>query len=186
MLPRWLRSLSRPHRSSSFRPRSLAHRLCLEALENRVLLTTYTVTTTADSGDGSLRQMIMDSNSNGGPNEIRFSIGSGVQTINLLSELPAITTPVTIDGTSQPGSGNTPRIELNGSGAGSGANGLHITAGERPIKWLSHRAVRLNLHICHIVASVIFRRVTGGQLPSRNGSGRSGPSRVRRGLCWRK
>jgi hypothetical protein len=106
-------------------------------LEDRLLLTTYMVTNTNDSGMGSLRQAIMDSNSNGGPNLIRFSIDSGLQTINLLSQLPTITTPVTIDGTSQPGSGNTPRIELNGNGAGSGASGLQISAGNSTIEGLA-------------------------------------------------
>ena len=69
------------------------------------LANTYTVTTTADSGAGSLRQAILDANANPGADTISFNItGSGVQTITTSSALPAISSPVTIDGFSQPGS----------------------------------------------------------------------------------
>jgi len=66
---------------------------------------TFTVTTTADSGAGSLRQAITDANSSAGPHTIQFAIpGSGVHTISLLTPLPAITQTTTIDGYTQPGS----------------------------------------------------------------------------------
>ena len=70
----------------------------------------FAVTTTADSGPGSLRQAILDSNAaTGQTNTIDFDIpGSGVQTIAPLSPLPAITNPVLIDGFSQPGYAGTP------------------------------------------------------------------------------
>jgi Right handed beta helix region len=64
------------------------------------------VTTVADSGPGSLRQAILDANLNPGADTIVFDIpGSGVQTINLLSELPSLTDDagVSIDGFTQPG-----------------------------------------------------------------------------------
>ena len=52
----------------------------------------------------------------GGANtEIRFAIGSGIQTINVLTPLPAIVESLTIDGTTQPGFAGSPIIELNGS-----------------------------------------------------------------------
>ncbi len=67
--------------------------------------TTYTVTSTADSGAGTLRQAILDSNTNPGADTIQFNIvGSGVQTIVLAAGLPALTSPVTIDGYTQAGS----------------------------------------------------------------------------------
>jgi titin len=127
------------------RPRRSVHGLVglntlrprIEDLEGRLLLSTYLVTNTNDSGAGSLRQAILDSNGNPGSNTIDFSIGTGVQTIRLASALPTITVPVVLDGTSQPGSGNTPRIELDGSGAGSGADGLQITAGNSTVKGLA-------------------------------------------------
>lgn len=66
---------------------------------------TFCVTNTADAGTGSLRQAITDSNTAGGANTIGFQIpGSGVQTIALTSQLPAIKGSLTIDGYSQPGS----------------------------------------------------------------------------------
>ena len=67
---------------------------------------TFLVTNTADSGAGSLRQAILDSNALvSGPRTIAFNIpGGGVQTIRPLSALPAITASVTIDGYTQPGS----------------------------------------------------------------------------------
>ena len=97
-------------------------------MEDRTLLSTFLVSNTDDSGPGSLRQAILDSNAaTGATNTIDFDIpGPGVQTIDPLSPLPAITDPVLIDGFSQPGYAGTPLIELNGSQAGGG-DGLTIT-----------------------------------------------------------
>jgi hypothetical protein len=90
--------------------------------------TTYTVTNTADSGAGSLRQAITDANTNGGTDTIAFNIpGSGVHTIDVPTALPTITSPVIIDGTTQPGYVGSPVIELNGASAGSGP-GLSLAA----------------------------------------------------------
>ena len=77
----------------------------LEMMEDRTLLSTFLVSNTGDSGPGSLRQAILDSNAaTGATNTIDFDIpGNGVQTIAPLSSLPAITQPVLIDGYSQPG-----------------------------------------------------------------------------------
>jgi hypothetical protein len=100
----------------------------LEVLEDRTLLSTFTVINTGDSGPGSLRQAIVDSNAaTGGANTIDFAIpGPGVQVIAPGSPLPAITQAVLIDGTSQPGYAGTPLIEIDGSQAGGG-DGLTIT-----------------------------------------------------------
>jgi len=83
--------------------------------------TTFTVTTTADSGAGSLRQAILDANTNPGSDTIAFSItGSGVHTIQPAAPLPMITGPVTIDGYTQPGS------SPNSNGPGLGDNSIHL------------------------------------------------------------
>ena len=86
----------------------------------------YTVSSTADSGVGSLREAIAYADAYGGATTIALSIGTGQQTIDLLSPLPAITGPVTIDGTTQPGYSDKPLIELDGADAGAGANGLTL------------------------------------------------------------
>lgn len=96
--------------------------LRLEQLENRVVLSTFTVIDTDDSGAGSLRQAILDANaSDAGADLISFAIpGNGVHTIAPLTALPIIwgagAGPITIDGTSQPGfvSDGLHPIELSG------------------------------------------------------------------------
>ena len=72
---------------------------------------TFTVTNTADSGAGSLRQAILDANASPGLDTIAFNVtGAGcagtptVCTIAPASALPVITSPVLIDGYTQPGS----------------------------------------------------------------------------------
>ena len=97
---------------------------------NSVWGNTLTVTTTNDSGPGSLRQAILDANTNSNADTIVFQIGGTKPfTINLASNLPAASYPLTINGTTQSGYTNTPIVELNGAGAGSGAVGLQFNAG---------------------------------------------------------
>ncbi len=96
------------------------------------------VTNTNDSGEGSLREAINDAN-NTVRNQFELSVtvpfripgALGMNTINITSQLPSITGPVTLDGWSEggPGYDGPPLIELNGTGAGpnpdnSPANGL--------------------------------------------------------------
>ena len=117
-----------------------------ESLEDRRLLATFLVTTTADSGAGSLRQALLDSNAAtpapGSTNEIEFMIGSGPQTIAPMTALPTITEPVDLNGQTQPGFGTTPIITLDGSsafnasGSRAGVNGLTITAGNSTVQGL--------------------------------------------------
>ena len=110
----------------------------VELLETRQMLSTYVVNSTADSGPGTLRRAISDSN--GDPaqaNVISFDLGtSGVQTIDLLSALPAITQSVTIDGTTEPGFSGAPLVELNGAGAGSTTAGLVAQANDTTVEGL--------------------------------------------------
>jgi hypothetical protein len=70
----------------------------------------YTVTTTADSGPGSLRQAMTDANATAAiADEIHFNIaGAGPHVINALTPLPSVTSSLTIDGFTQSGaSANT-------------------------------------------------------------------------------
>ena len=101
----------------------------LELLEGRLLPSTFPVTSMADSGPNTLRQAILNANTNPGADIITFAIsGPGVHEIQPLSALPPITGSVRIDATTQSGYAGTPLIQLDGSLAGSGANGLTIDA----------------------------------------------------------
>jgi parallel beta-helix repeat protein len=65
---------------------------------------TFTVTTDARVGPGSLNQAILDANANPGPDTIVFAIpGDGVHVIDIANDLPEILHPVVIDGYTQPG-----------------------------------------------------------------------------------
>lgn len=96
----------------------------------------FTVTSTADSGTGSLRQAITDANSTAGADEIDFAItaGSGVRTITLSTAQPAITETVTIEGTTQSGFTTMPVIAINGNNRN--LNGLTVSAGGCTIRGL--------------------------------------------------
>jgi hypothetical protein len=92
-------------RSPRPRHRNRRYQPVIDAVESRLLLSTITVTTTADDGPGSLRQAIEMADADGGTNTIDFDIpGSGPQVITPFFALPPITSPLTIDGYTQPGS----------------------------------------------------------------------------------
>jgi hypothetical protein len=113
--------------------------------------TTFTVTGTADSGPGSLRQAIVDANTNAGVDTVLFAIpGMGPHSIRPTSSLPAITDAVTIDGYSEPGAVEATltspavlMIELAGTFAGW-TSGLHISAGGCIVRGLA-----VNRFQCH-------------------------------------
>ena len=86
------------------------------------LLGAIQVTTTADSGAGSLRAAILAANGTPALDVIQFAIpGSGIKTISPATPLPGLTTAITIDGTTQSGYAGSPVIELDGTSAGSGS-----------------------------------------------------------------
>ena len=82
----------------------------LELLEERTLLSAFTVLNLNDHGAGSLRQAILNANSNPGADVINFGVAG---TITLNSALPTIAGQVNIDGTSAPGFAGTPLVEVN-------------------------------------------------------------------------
>jgi uncharacterized repeat protein (TIGR01451 family) len=130
-------------------PRRGTPRPGLESLESRAVPATFTVTTIADSGPGSLRQAITNANGASGVDTISFNIpGAGLHTIAPTSPLPAITDPTIINGYSQPGSrpnADGPgladnaaiAIELSGANAGPNANGLQISVGGTSVRGLA-------------------------------------------------
>ncbi|MBL9173148.1 MAG: right-handed parallel beta-helix repeat-containing protein [Verrucomicrobiales bacterium] len=97
----------------------------------------FVVTTTADSGPGSLRQAILDANAalNLG-DRITFALpGAGPHVISVATALPAIGSPVTLDGFTQPGaSPNTLadgfngvlQVHLDGATAPINTDGLQV------------------------------------------------------------
>ena len=105
-----------------------------EPLEDRRVLSTFTVTSaldTVDPGDGALtlREAIVAANDTAEADTIEFNIaGFGVHTISPTSALPAIINPLTIDGSSQPGYSDSPLIEVSGASAGSNIYGFAVYA----------------------------------------------------------
>jgi hypothetical protein len=90
------------------------------------------VTVDADAGTGSLRQAIINANAAPGRDTITFNIPSGgTPSIILASPLPEITTPVIIDGTTQPTSN---RVDITGSD--TQPDGLRISGGSSTIRGL--------------------------------------------------
>ncbi len=88
---------------------------------------------TAGARACTLRAAIEEANANPYATAIHFGIpatesghAAGVWTITPTAALPDITDTVSIDGTTQPGWTSTPVIEINGTSAGSGVDGLRI------------------------------------------------------------
>lgn len=116
--------------------------------------TTFHVTTISDNGNnsnptaGSLRKAILDANANPGLDTIDFAIpGSGVHRFSLITPLPFIADPATIDGYTQPGSvqnslanNNNAQLMIEITGTNifnlSVDNGLVITGGGTTIRGL--------------------------------------------------
>ncbi len=105
---------------------------------------TFIVNTTDDNDYGScdashcsLREALNAANASPSPDLITFAIpGVPPFTIQPQSPLPGLDNPVTIDGTTQLGYAGNPVIELNGSAAGEGTNGLSIGSGNSTVKGL--------------------------------------------------
>ena len=96
------------------------------------------VNNTNDAGPGSLRQAILDANASPTVDVITFDIpGGGVKTIDLQTELPAITDAVTIDGGSEPDYAGAPVVRLSGSDLASATDdGLTVSGATVTIRGL--------------------------------------------------
>lgn len=84
--------------------------VAIESLEERILLTAFTVSNLNDHGAGSLRQAILNANLNPGADTINFSVSG---TITLASALPVVSGTVNIDGTTAPGFDGMPVVQVN-------------------------------------------------------------------------
>ncbi len=96
-------------RVGRWRNRVRGARLSVEQFEAKALLASYSVTSLADAGSGSLRAAIDSANTSLGADEIVFAVTG---TIELATALPAINDTVTIDGTTAPGFAGTPEVAV--------------------------------------------------------------------------
>ncbi|HEY7574539.1 MAG TPA: right-handed parallel beta-helix repeat-containing protein [Thermoanaerobaculia bacterium] len=98
---------------------------------------TFTVTNQGPSGAGSLAQAVLDANAAPGLDTIAFNIsGPAPYLISPSVTVPAITGPVVIDGTTQPGYVSTPLILLQGVHVLTSV-GLSLQASDSTIRGLS-------------------------------------------------
>ena len=117
------------------RPRTLS----VQLLDDRLVLSTLSVVNLNDSGAGSLRQALLQANAAPGADTIQFSVAGTIQLTS--GALPAISGPVTIDGTSAPGYSTSPVVEINfnhfaglqfnAGSAGSTVSGLSLVDAAR-------------------------------------------------------
>lgn len=99
--------------------------------------TTFVVTSTADAGAGSLRQAILDANASRGRDTIAFDLrGAPPFRVVVRTALPAITDPVVLDGTTQPGYSGVPLVELRGDTADE-SSGLVLETADATVRALA-------------------------------------------------
>jgi len=138
------------------------------------------VTNVNDSGPGSFRQAILTANTNPGPDAIFFQIsGPPPFTITPTNALPAITDPVVIDATTQPGFAGTPLIQLSGAAASGSTIGLRFSSGASTLRGMAinlfpAQAIDLTSASNVIQGNFIGTDVTG-TVPIGNGSANTSP-----------
>ena len=137
------------------------------------------VTNVNDDGIGSLRYAMNYANSTVGTDIITFSIpGYGPFTIQPQTALPTITDPVIIDGYSQPGASATSPIlliEIDGTNAGTGSNGLTIRSGSCTVKGLViNRFAGDGIQITNSGGNIILGNYIGVDVMGESPEGNSG------------
>ncbi len=136
------------------------------------LLATYTVTNTNDSGIGSFRQAIIDSNATPGEDDrIEFNIASGGEhVITIASAMTKITDTVTIDGTTQTGwSVGQLKIILDGNDINADLLDFNETAGGSVLRGLVVR--NAGQDGVEIDAGADNVRIVGNMIGSFDGTG---------------
>jgi parallel beta-helix repeat protein len=151
---------------------------------------TYVVTSTADSGDGSLRWAIARANlaNSPAPDTIDFNIpttdpgysaSTGAWTIQPGTALPTLTHPTVFDGYSQPGAapntaaqGDNAVILINLSGAHAPtADGLTFTAGGSTVRGLAINGFTNGIHLQGSAGDTIAGNFLGPDVTGTKGQG---------------
>jgi hypothetical protein len=101
---------------------------------NHACAATFAVINTNDADAGSLRQAILQANTDGTADTIEFQITNATRTLTVASALPAIGEPVTLTGATQPGYVSAPIVELNGNNLA--ADGLRLQTSNSTIRAL--------------------------------------------------
>lgn len=139
---------------------------------------TFEVTTTADSGPGSLADAIAQANASPGNDILTFNIsGPGPHTIQLpgpavgTSAFPAITEAVTIDGTTQPGyAGGVPDIQIVEANEPSSRSAFRVETGASiSVNGLSFVGFGIGVHILSGAAASSVANSQFGMTPDGNG-----------------
>jgi hypothetical protein len=100
----------------------------VEPLEDRLLLAVFTVTNTSDSGPGSLRAALQQSDATPGVDTIAFNITSADKIIHASAGFDCWNA-VIIDGTTQPGYAGKPLVRIDGAGTAPGTDGFRLGGG---------------------------------------------------------
>jgi trimeric autotransporter adhesin len=144
----------------------------VEVLESRELLATFAVTNLHNSGAGSFRQAIIDSNGQPGGNTIDFDVAGTIRISQ--SSLPAITAPVIIDGSTAPSFAGSPVVTVNFQGF----KGLNFAAGSdgSTLKSLSlikagNAGVTLNASLITVQGNFIGLQTDGKTAAGNRGDG---------------
>jgi len=126
-----------------------------------------------DTGPDTLRQAILDGNASPGGNIIVFDLpGEGPQTIHLESPLPPITSPTTIDGSTQPGFTGAPIVTFEGES--NAFDGLVIQAGPSVIRGLSLHGFATAIRVEGACSNVIQGNYIGVDTSGTNALGNAG------------
>ena len=113
------------------------------------------VTVATDDGDGvcdarcTLRDAIAAANAAPGRDTIVFAIGGGgPRVLRVTAPLPAVTSPVRLDATTQPGWAGRPIVALDGAAAGPATIGLDLAGAGTVVRGLAvHSFSRAGLRI---------------------------------------
>jgi len=159
----------------------------LELLEDRMLLTNFSVNSNADTNTGTsattgtLRYVLnqLDSTVGGSSNTISFaSLPAADFTFTPGSPLPTITQQVTIEGNTAPGFSGAPRIQISGGSAGSGVSGLVLGSGSAGsvieslvINQFDSAGIDIESSNDSVIGSYVGTDVSGGTAEANGGLG---------------